>query len=438
MGPLSFYDFYRSGIFMTYIPTKTITISGLSPVESTTLSSPLSSFLSVQTYLVVTKNTFTYVLDLSKILLYTTGLNLSAPVATGLTGILTDLFVTSYSVTNIPVKNQNNYYDNRIRVFNPISYQDYQVSFTSIDTPTVIDDVRQKGFLDDLVITSSEDMSNYLVAVNGVFHRTTLFNGALYVLDGFRTMRLSGRKDVTIVDTTQLGGHSIIPLTTGNVVNSAYQMPAIVNLNQSVSGTTVFAVIDGYFYHLDAGVISFIDDMHLKLKTNRMPLISQFRHNPRTVYYEDVLSPTSTQTSRKYTDVYESAFLNAREVATASLATQAFQYSRLTAYHSFLVVINNPSVFETSIPVSPTGTPQFYEDLSNRTLSGMMSYGCGLCPSYIIWQDPSLRKAVFLSAQDNDIDRAMTNPSPSFIPALVQEIDLGAYNQVRFVDYFSN
>ncbi len=421
---------------MAYIPVKVITVNRNRLQESGDLTKPMSDFLDINSYLVIKQDTFTYTLSIGEILTFVPNIDLSQPIGQAFNNLFNDSFISHFENNIIPLVRSSGLYQNRLRVLNPFAYKDYKVQFTSVDTPTVIDDVEKKGFLDDLVITSSQDLSQCLVAVNGVFHRTVFANDSLYVLDGFRTIRLTGRKDVTLVDTRDIGGHTIVPLTANNVEQGAYKQNAIVNLQNSIANKTVFAVIDGYFYHRDHEILEVATPTHLRIKTNKLPLIQQFRHNPRTLHRVNLYGD-SEQHSRKYEDPYDLIFLGRRSVSAASLENAAFQYSRLTSYHSFLVVINNPNIFTVSADIIPTDTPQFYYEQSNRNISGMLNYGCGLCPSYLIWKDPAGRKSIFLQEQDYDVDHHNRSIDPAFIPAPIREPRLGAKIPAQFIDYVS-
>jgi hypothetical protein len=423
---------------MSYTPIKTITVTRNRLCESDDLTQPLSTFASGESYLLVRNKVAVFTLSINDLLTDLSHLDITQPIGQVFNGRLNDLLVERFSTTDIPLAISPGLYNNRLRVLNPISYKDYRVHFTSVDTPYLLDDVDKRGYLDDLVIISADDLSQCLVAVNGVFHQTTYFNNQLFVLDGYRTIRLTGRHDVVLVDTKAIGGHTLIPLTTANVSKPAYQQAATVTLTQSIANKTVFAVIDGYFYHRDQRILKIADATHLKISCNKLPLIQQFRHNPRTVRRPDRYGPDATQTSRKYTDGYEAVFLNNSAVPSSTLANADFQYSRLTHFHSFLVVFNNPNVFTLSTAVTPSGTLQFYTDAANRALSGMASYGCGLCPSYLIWRDPHQTKSIFLPHQDNDVDWQDHSINPPFIPDLITD-PLKARNiPLQFVDYVSS
>jgi hypothetical protein len=421
---------------MTYTPLKYVIVEGTTLSESSDLSVALSTFQTKEAYLIVVKNSQQYSLSISQILLYHGSIDITLPLSSALPSVLTDMFVETYSALTIPTKMKSGYYDKRLRVFNPISYKDYSVNFTSTNTPEVVNDVYMKGYLDDLVITSpTEDITNCLVAVNGVFHKTNVLNNHLYVMDGFRTMRLCGRKDITVVDTSSIGGHTVIPLTTTNVHHTTFNEWATITLPSSIKDKTLAIVIDGYMYHLDSGILSVVDETHVKVKTNLLQLVQQYRHNPRTMYSLDRLGEDASQHSRRYSDTYATAFIGNRSLPSSLFHTVDFQLSRLTHYHSFLVVFNAQRLYTVEAPILTTGTPRFYYDYSDNPLSGMMSYGYGLCPSYLIHNESGGRKKILVSGQDDDIDYQDLSYNPLLIPAITPTPVEAADVPARFIDY---
>lgn len=423
---------------MTYTPIKYIIQTGSTLTEYADLTKPLSYFLNLNAFLIV-RNSYRiqYVISLSKILTFVDDLNLTLPISTALNTLLTDAFVIRYNDPGIPIANDSGYYENRLRVFNPISYKDYEVDFTSVDQPDIINSPILRGSLDDLVIKSSEILNNSLVAVNGVFHKTAMQENDLYVLDGFRTIRLCGRRDVTLVDTTNIGGHTVLPLTSSNVSQSTYNGRAVITLGQSILNKTVCIIIDGYFYHLDTNVLKVIDNTHISIETGLLPLIQQFRHNPRTVYQPDRLGDGPTQQSGKYEDAYTELFLDTNHVPISNFTNRDFQFSRLTAFHSFLVIFNRPNIFKIEREVLPTGSPRFYYDYTDLPLAGMLSYGCGLCPSYLIHEETPFRKQIFISDQDDFIDYQDQSLYPAFIPTQTRDALKMSTAPATFIDYVS-
>jgi len=422
---------------MTYTPIKTVVNTKGVLHESDDITVPASYFLDKESYLVLEENKTQYVIDLSSVFLSERHLVYTQSVGEFLTTRLSDIFVTRHIRTDIPVLNERGAYNKRIKVFNPMEYKNHTVQFTSVNTPNIVDDMSRKGFLDDLVITARDDVTNYLACVNGVFHKTAISNNKLYVLDGFRTMRISAFKDVTIVDTSPLGGHDVIGLTDQNVTLDTYNGRAVITTASSLKDKTVFIVVDGYFYHAEADVIKIYDENTITVDVNKLSLIDQFRHNPRTIYRKDRLGEEASQRSRKYEDAYDALFLGKRSIPTSALQTRDFQYSRLTAYHSFLVVIDNPNVFAKAYDILPTGAPQFFRDHADRLLSGMMQYGVGHCPSYVILRDPFKRKSIYVQSQNYDVNIHHDIINPTFLPTLIPEIARSLTNPPRLIDYVS-
>ena len=429
---------------MTYVPIKYIVINGTSISEYTDLTVITNTLLGKNGYLVVANSTTgaLYSLSISNMSMFTPQINLATAIGTTFNSLFTDLFVQQYMNNHIPIAQQSGYYKNRVKVLNPISYKNWGVNFTSVNTPTTINDPLNIGTLDDLAINFSDDptipdFNNSLVAVNGVFHKTTVFEDQLYVLDGFRTMRISGRKDTTLVDTSAIGGHTVLPLTTSNVSQRAYNEYAYITLPSSIAGKTIAIVIDGYFYHLNNHVLDVLSDTLIGIRTNLLPLVQQFRHNPRTMYEVNRLGPAAPQNSTRYTDPYELMFIGNKQVPSSTFDTLAFQYSRLTAFHSFLVIFNNGNIFNQEREVIPTGTPRFYYDYTTLPLDGMLQYGCGLCPSYLIHKEPKYRSQIFISGYDNDMDLQNLSMNPSFIPDLIPDPERAAHLPAKFVDYVS-
>lgn len=423
---------------MVYIPILTITLENGILIESSDLTKPASAFIGKPAFLVLKKDTRTYVISIAKPFLFEKGLNRTQPIGTVFQSLLSDLFVTRYATDDIPLKNAKGTYNRRLRVYSPLSYKTCTVKFTSMDTPQIEDDITKKGYLDDLVITSPEPLDNTLAAVNGVFHRTTLFQDKLYIHDGFRTMRLTGRKDVVLVDSGSIGGHTVVPLTTSNTTLAGYDQAAVIDAGMDLTGKTVLLVVDGYLYHKDSKVFHFANSNKLKVDTRKLSLIEQFRHNPRTILRQDRYGQDAPQNTRKYSDAYEAVFLGKRQVPSATFKTKEFQLSRLAHYHSFLIVLNKPGIFQINMEALPMGTPQYYIDPAKRILSGVLDYGVGLCPSYLLDRDPFHRTAIFIPEQDYDVDWQNRAYDPPFIPVPTKSVAEALNIRARFVDYVSN
>ena len=423
---------------MDYTPIRYIVKDKYTLSEKSDLSVPLSQLVGKDAYLVVQDtHRNKYTLSISQMITFIPNLNKALHLDTVFNSILTDINVERYNDSTIPVAKNSGYYQNRLRVLNPISYKEYAVHFTSVNRPEIIDETINKGTLDDIVIKSDENLSQSLVAVNGVFHKTSLLGNDLYVLDGFRTMRLTGRNDMTLVDTSKIGGHSIIDLNPSNVSLSGYNGRAVITLPSSILNKTICIVVDGYFYHLESEVLSIIDDTHVSVDLTKLLLIKQFRHNPRTVYKPDRFGESVSQYSSKYRDPFDVVFLNKNQVPMSTFTSLDFQLSRLRAYHSFLVVFNRPNIFSIRREVVPTDTQRFYYDYTKLPLSGMLSFNCGLCPSYLIHQETKHRRQIFISDQDEIVDYFDQTINPEYIAVNTKNSDDTRNISCYFIDYIS-
>jgi hypothetical protein len=422
---------------MTYVPVKIVTQIGSTLKESTDLTVTLESVRYGTHFLVVEKLERYYTLNLALIFLRETGIVMTHPVSTGLTTLLDDQFVTKYLVDYIPSINSKGAYNKRLSVLNPISDKRYEVDYTLLETPTIRNDNQLKGSLDDLVISSTKDLSNSLVVVNGVFHRTILHQDELFVVDGFRTMRVSAHKDVTLIDTTELGGHTCIPITESMVTIDQYNGLATIDAGVSIDGKTVLIVIDGYLYHMESNVLIPLGGRFLSLHTNRLDLVRQFRNNPRTLLHKDILRDVPAQDSRRYDDAFDDIFIsNPIGVPLGTLENVGFVKSRIAHYHSFLIVINNDSVFSVATDVHPDAVKGVYKHFASSFLSGVVNLGCGLCPSYLIYEEDGGFREVMVDDTHRDYDsyRSIRNPNYISPPKFVED---SVFSKVRFIDYVS-
>lgn len=206
---------------------------------------------------------------------------------------LTDFLIERYKSDLIPMMDGSGTFINRITSEDALRSSDLDIDFTSIKTPGVRSDLHRVSLLDDLVIspTTKRDLSSCLVSVNGVFHPTTTFKNEVYVKDGFYNIKNSKGTDVSLFDTSSVGGHTLIPITPSMVRNTDDQ-----DLTRSVylqipdqytfQDKTVMVVLNGYLYALDDSY-QVLSDRVLKLRSNVIDYIHDYLHNPNTTYLHD-------------------------------------------------------------------------------------------------------------------------------------------------------
>ena len=442
-----------------YTPTTIIAVSGRS-ISTTTVTTQtladaiaLSGVIHLQILDTTTNSYFTlsltrYVQSYSKVNLNQTIVDFSSTI--------TDLMRASLT-SSVPMLNSQGIYPNLIRTYNPLSAQDIAVYWTSINNPTDFDNISKLDTYNDLVLVPSgkRDLSNVLVCVNGVIHRTVFYNGNLFVIDGLYTMRNSNRKDMTCINTTLVGGHTSIPLTTSVVIGTDINnLQVTLPSGQSFSGKTAFVVIDGYLFYPDE-IMTIQSDTMAVIHGNRIPFIAQYRHNPRTKYTDDlfgnnwywgtpktdpqITNPPVAMTSipSAANDTYVNLFVNNRVVPATTLESFDFQYSRVTSAHSFIVLVNTDALYCSRynlFPVTQVGT---YGYPVESGPDGLLRYGVGLSPSYVKLSSQYKQTWYTVSSQDHDIDRIEHTANPTVIPCLIDDYDETYKRPCTLYSFFS-
>ena len=248
-------------------------------------SKTLNDVVGKKAYIQVHQGNTTYVIDIAQYLLRERRVNLDTPL-TIVASTLTDQMIDGYSTNIIPVMNPfTGGIDNRVAVYDAIAADDITVAWTSMESPGIRNDPYQKGSVEDLVLSSKKrDFTNSLVSVNGVFHKTHLYNKELYVRRGFSNIKNSKREGVSVYDTSSLGGHTVIPIRLDNIDNSNTAPFSGVTLtfnDASFVGKTVLLVLGGYLHALD-DTYRIISDNRVVIDTCKIDLIDEFLHNPNT------------------------------------------------------------------------------------------------------------------------------------------------------------
>ena len=249
----------------------------------------LANMVGKQAYIQInrTNGSPSVIIDIAKYMLLKSNLDQTLTLAT-LAGTLTDLQIDAYSTTIIPMKNPlTDGFHDRIDVYDAITAPDVDVAWTSIGTPGIRNDIYQKEAMHDLVISSRHrDFSNSLVTVNGVFHKTYLYNRELYVQDGFFNIKNQGKMLVGICDTSTVGGHTVLPIHINNIDASNHHPHHGVTLtfpHLDLTGKTLLLVLNGYLHAFD-DTYKIINTNRIQIDTCKIDLINEFLHNPNTIY----------------------------------------------------------------------------------------------------------------------------------------------------------
>ncbi len=349
-----------------------------------------------------------------------------------------DLIIQTYTVPSLPQRDViTRCYPNRVNVFDAMSAASYSVGYGNANIPGVIDDLSVIGTATDITITppTGTNGADLLVAVNGVFHSTVETDSVLYVLDGYENIRQSGRQSVVVCDTSSVGGHSIVPITSSMIISTdaelnqeiTLKMPAGVSLTEK----SVLVVIDGYIQIFN-GVYQVFNDTVLKLYSYQIDLLGNFINNPNMRYKTDLFGTknrpnpynpstptpvTPSQYPTDATDVFLDLFNPATAVSESVLSSASFIKSRITSPHSFIVILNNPDLFVSRYALFSYGDAQRYEYNGLDTPRGFLLHGRGKVLPYTITSSPDGEHIFYLPVLDTTTDAYETAYQPALIPS---------------------
>lgn len=251
---------------------------------------PLSTYLNKSVYFLLNPGptgTPYALFDINKFLVFNEGIDISQSVLNFIS-TLTDLQLAGYSDVDIPFKDPHSgAFNYRINAVDAYITEDLLVEYTSVSTPDIRNDIYEKNYLNDLVVSSStnRDFSNCLCAVNGVFHQTEYFNNELYVVGGFSNIKISNKNKVILYDTSTLGGHTIVPISDTNIDVSNNMPGNGVTLsfpNQDFTNKTILLVIGGYLFPIDS-TYQLININRLLINTCKIDFINLFLNDPNTI-----------------------------------------------------------------------------------------------------------------------------------------------------------
>lgn len=277
---------------VSYLTTYLVT--GREIRERVDAAQPLSQLTSGQVYARVQATDHKPVVDVTAMLVRETAIDFTQGLAAFLAARLTDLALARYTSTALPLPDPaSGRFLRRVEALDGHADPSLTVAYTALGTPDVRNDAHRRGQLNDLVLSSpSRDLTHCLAAVNGVFHRCLPYQGELFVVDGYANMKNAKKTALAVYDTRAVGGHRIIALDDTMISNTEAQdlrhsiyltLPADVDL----SNKTTWLVIDGRLHACD-GAYAVLGPRQLKIRTGRLELLTNWIHNPNTVYREDL------------------------------------------------------------------------------------------------------------------------------------------------------
>lgn len=349
---------------------------------------------------------------------------------------LTDLMYDTLVIeTPFPIKSLlTGRFNNRVEVTDP--HKSCHIEYTSIRTPDIRNSLNLKDWMNDIVIScEGEDLSNSLISINGILHRTIHFGGELFVSQGYTNMKTSNMYEMSRIDTSMIGGHTVVPITEDMILNTEDEKlsnGARLKLpdGHTFKDKTVLLVMHGKLFILD-DYYKVTGENTLKVNTNKFDIKHFIINHPLTrwskayrssslfsldsdvVANENALPEALPSDSPLYTD-----FIDENGVIPASYLSgdQIFK-DLLISRHSFIVIINNANVFKRSFGMDPFLSPGSYQVKSEGTPRGILMYNDMWTFPYTIMSSSSRYHTLNIHARrlKKDVTKTMINPST--IPA---------------------
>lgn len=364
-------------------------------------------------------------IDLTKMILREQLIDYTQTLIDFLTVRLTDKKVVTYTANHFPIRDRlTERYPHRIDCYDAMQASDLNISFGDVNDPTNRNNPYYRATQNDLILDSTNrDFSNALVTVNGVFHKTTFWEKELFVQGGFFNLRNNeGQKNIQVIDTSTVGGHTTLPIALDNFTNlteQSIQQGVYLNFpGVDFRGKTVLLSIGGYLYAFD-DTYHVLGAHRLKLDICKMDLINQYIHNPNTLYYEpygdltksiaqyndagldppyvaphpsnhDILvyylqsiytsvleQPSSLPnvlSQFNYSDLYSEVSSITQTISLSELLTESFVCKILTDPSTFVIILNNPDIYVRKYPLVPALDPAQYLCISEDTPRGILRY----------------------------------------------------------------
>lgn len=265
----------------------TLTVTGREISQTTDGAQTLADVAGKEVYLQIRQSNGVLVcIDIAQYLLREPRLDLSMTLADVVSG-LSERQVAGYATDVLPMTDPiTGRIVSRIEAYDALAAADVTVSWTSLWQPGVRNDIYQRANMKDLVISAPRrDFTHCLAAVNGVFHKTHLYNGELYIQDGYFNVKNVRHDRVAVYDTAGVGGHQTLPIQIANIDASNTHPFSGVTLTfpgEDFTDKTLLLVLGGYLHALD-DTYRVLGRDRVVIDTCKIDLINQFLHNPNTI-----------------------------------------------------------------------------------------------------------------------------------------------------------
>lgn len=420
---------------------------------------PLSTYLGQNLYAVVNVNeSGATAVDVNKILCRYPNIDLTQSYYDFFTNKCDLVMVEDCSVDFIPQRDVvSKKYLHRVATLDPNAEEGWSVSFGTVDNPNITNDFNQMGLLNDLIITppSGTTLQNLIVSVNGVLHHTTIYQNTLYVIDGFANVKQTGRNEILVCDTTGVGGHTVIPMSSLTLKSPDADLyaQAVFTLPDNTPNLPSVVVVEGYLKFFDT-TYTFPNANTLVIDVPKLNLTRSFLNNPLVRYKRDFFSvlnrpnpynpdtytPVITpQHPSVVTDETFDVFNNAPTVLKTTLESPDFIKDRFKSPHSFVIQFNNPNILLTEYTVSNTGEPHVYESYSDDTPRGIFLYGEGkLLPYTITSNRTDAQHFLYLGTVETTTGLYETGIEDTYVPSGIADYqDLSIVKPAKLIEVFA-
>ncbi|MBO7714931.1 MAG: hypothetical protein J6S85_15290 [Methanobrevibacter sp.] len=300
-------------------------------------------------------------------------------------------------------------YKNRVEVIDVQASEGWEIGLFNLDAPANIPTLNQIASANDLQITppSTVNPNDVLISIDGVFHKTSVNDGSIYVLDGMSTIKQTGKASICALITTAIGGHTCIPITSEmiNLPDNNTNKVIITTSNTDFSNGSVLVSVDGYLQMFNE-TYELKDNNSIILNTNLLDYINNFIYSPIQRNKKDVFNvPSVTQEwtngsyetidldngsfDRDRNDKTLYHFVSSPCVPSSELQSTSFLIDRLTSPHSFIIVLNNPYVFVKDFTLFNKNEPTLFECFVNDVPRGTLFVDIGWVYPYVMLSNPN-------------------------------------------------
>ncbi len=229
--------------------------------------------------------------DLLKMLVYIPNIDMSQT-CLQFASTFTDIMVQGYLTDKLPITIDKRF-TKRLDVFDANAETGMTIAYTSMKMPDRRNIAYDREILNDLVVTSSNrDLQNTFWMINGVYHKSKYLKGEMFIDNGFCNIKNVKMTNIMACDTTSVGGHSTIPVTSMQIINGPdddIRHGVYLKLPNGVSfkDKTPIVFLAGHPLMFDKGHYTIVSDTIIKININKIDVVDQFLNDPMTHYYHD-------------------------------------------------------------------------------------------------------------------------------------------------------